>query len=425
MLLALVSLGYSCSKDQNPEAPTVEIYNPIINETVYLPDTILVEYYVSQSRPISHIKISVDNGNNIPITRSMYEYPTENNHSGIVEISIDKLSAATTNPPYYVHIAIGDFSTENHYYQEIKLQNKETKFIGFATIDEKPINIVEIKFHNTDYDIYKTTEVNGIFSGSTKSNFLDQVYISTKLPELVTAFEINTGQPMWNKEPQLPYPEFTGLNSADEKLYISTAIGRIIGVSEKDGSTIFTTPVLKDTIPRNTISTDNYIFADFTLRTSNRKVWASFYKPTGIKYLWYPTVYNTIKIFPSTNDRAIIFTNEGGLGQAVLFDLESNIIETILATFNHKVDIVCEINVDQYLISDNNVIHRFNLSDQSTNWVYETTDSIIGIEYETITGNVMVIMAERVKVLSYPNFNAINEIHGFNNLKSIELLYDY
>ena len=418
-----MSMGYSCSKDKQITETDVEIFSPLLNELLFLPDTIMVEFSASQNKPIEYIRISIDNGNHVPLTKHIFINPTNNTYTGKIDLLMDKLSEVTTLPPYYIHIVVGDFSDVRHYYHEIKLQNNELKYTGFVTIEEKPINLVEIKFHNTDYERYSLSELSGIYSGSAKSDFSEQIYISTQVPELVTAIDIHTGEQLWHKEPQLPYPEFTGLYSGDNKLYLSTAIGRIIGLSENEGSTIFTTPVLKDTIPRNIISTENYVFADFTLRTSNKKVWTSFYKPTGIKFLWYPTDYNTIKIFPQIGNKAIIFTNKDGLGRIILFDIESNIIKDLITIDNHKIDNVCELESGQFLITDKTSIYSFNLLHQTDSWVYETTDSIRDIDFEEKTGSIFIATSNKVEVVGYPNYSNIKDLSGFNNLKSIELLY--
>lgn len=422
LILQVITVIYSCSKNETPEKASIIIHNPLPNTYIQLPDTIDVSVTISYSKPIEYIRLSIDNSNMVPLSEHIFIYPTENTFSGEVELILEKQGESVLVPPNYIHIVIGDNGNVQHHYQEIILQNDAVSFHGFATFEDKPVNLCEIKYYNNEYLVYNTKEYDGIYSISENTINKELVYLSTTVPELLRAIDIHSGEVIWTKEPQLPYPKFTGMQCADEKLYLSTEIGRIVGVNEGDGSTILTTPVLKDTIPRNLIATNNFIFADFTLRTSNRKVWASFYKPTGVKYLWYASELTTIDIYGYDADKAILIGHNDNSGSIILFDIQSNTIEDIY-NFDISFDNSCEIEEGRYLITDNALIYEFSMEDNSNTLLYQGNDSIVDIKYEPIHKSIYIASSQGIEVISYPVINSYHTITGYNNLKSIELLY--
>lgn len=416
---------FSCSKDEKIPDPVVSIITPLENQVIQLPNTIEVDLTVQHVIPIEYIRVSIINKDLTPLSEIEYIHPSGETFSGKVNLFLSNLPTTTQKEPYYIHIVTDDGNNTNHDYLEIKLINSEIKFQGYAIIEKKQVNSFEIGLFDNKFQNTVNVMMDGTFSGIESSQITGSLYVTTEIPELATAIDFYSGETIWQNEAQLPYPEFTGLKTDETTLYLSTAIGRIIGVTEDYGSQIFHTNILPDTIPHNIAITENYLLADHTLRTSGKKVWVSFYKATGSKYQIFLTNYNTVNIFSITDNKAIIFANSDNSAEIITFDIESNLSENQISAASQRISKVCKIDNNNYLFSDNKSIYTLNIESNSYNWYYDSSDSIIDLKFEPISQTVYILTSTNIQKIHYPEYLFFETFYNANNLIALELIYDY
>lgn len=425
-VLFLFSLFDSCSKEKKVISPVIEIISPEYNQIFLLPDTINVNLTVTHTARIEYIRISIDNKNLTPLSEQSFIYPIGTTYQGNVQLELNIIPDIIMKLPYYVHIVVSDFYQLHHYYLEIELKNSDKFFKGFFLIDESSINRLTINHYDSLAEKMFDTIINGDFIDSDISSSSELLYINTTTPDLSRSFNVENGNLEWTQMPQLPYPEFTGITVDDNMIYLSTAIGRIIGLTTNDGLQVFTTLVLPDTIPNNVCVTNKYLLADFTLRHSQKQVWVSYYKQTGSKYQVFPTDYETENMYYNdVSDKMILFCNKQNTGQVITFDIETNLTLGEPIIFDNNINYSCRIDNDKYLFSSEKSIYLFNYSYSSFVKVYQTNQDIVDLDFDDLSNKVFIVQSQKLEIISYPDFNYITSVDSENILKSIELLYGY
>lgn len=425
-LILTIWILNSCSKNPKINEPIVKIYSPENNQQFLLPDTIPVSFRVEHDKQIEYIRISIDDNNLIPVSGQDFIYPKSETYEGNINLPVGVLPEDNSLPPYYIHIAVSDFSQITHTYLEINLINKEMNYEGCFLIGRPGIDIIEINYFDENYQSGLSTSINGNYSGSDISATVNMLYLITSIPDLARAFSCKSGDLIWTKEPQLPYPEFNNIHIRENVIYFSTAIGRIVGLTLNDGIQVFTTPVLPDSIPYNICSTSDYLFSDFSLRNSDSKVWVSFFKSTGNKFQLFQTNYETVSMYGQKNENlTTIFCNKNSIGSIIQFNVDENNIETQLELTSTEIHQTCKIDETDFLFSSNNQLFHFNSQNQSYEKVKDADYEILHIKFDELNNRLFILHANRVDIYSYSGITKIATIESTNLLLGIELKYGY
>ncbi|MFK5855030.1 MAG: hypothetical protein QM503_02790 [Bacteroidota bacterium] len=425
-LLLISCVTSSCTKQHVANEPKVVITKPGYQEVFFVPNIINVSYSVEHESAIEYIRVSIDNKDLTSVSDQYFYYPHSNSYEGDIDIPIDIIPNIIALPPYYVHIVVSDFSNINHTYFEIDLNNKQLEYKGCFLIGKHNINALSINYYNSTFDKEFAFEITGNYIDSDVYTDSKMIYIATTTPDKTRAFEWADGKLAWTKEPQLPYPEFNKITIDNSIVYLSTEIGRILGLSDMDGAQVFNTPVLRDSIPINICVTEDYVFSDYRFRNSGSKFWASFYKQTGSKYQIFPTGIETVDLYNLENANNIIaFCNEGLTGQIITFNVGSNAIESNIILNNIEITKSCKIDKNNFLFTSNKTIYHLNLQTNLTSIIAIADDTIVDMKFNNIYNQVNIAYPNKVEILSYPEFNSLKSIDIPYPIHGIELLYDY
>ena len=426
ILIFTIWMLNSCSKDTKINEPVVEIFSPQYKQVFLLPDTVYVSFRVEHDKPIEYIRVSIANKNMIPVSNQEFLYPESKNYKGDIYLPVSALPEDNNLPPYYLRITVSDFSQITHTYLELNLMNKEMKYKGCFLISRSGIDMLDINYFDDNYQLGLSTSTNGNYSGSDISANANILYLITNIPDLARAFNCDSGDLIWSKEPQLPYPEFNSILVSNNIIYFSTAIGRIIGLTLDDGIQIFTTPILPDSIPFNICSTTDYLVSDFSLRNSDSKVWVSFYKNTGNKFQLFPTNYEAVSMYGTKNDNLVtVFCNKNSIGAICQYNVDGNNIETQLELTNIEVHHTCEIDKNNFLFSSDNKLYHFNIQNQSYVKITDADDNIIDMKFDGLNNRLFVLNEYKLDVFTYPGLTKITSIESANLLVGVELKFAF
>lgn len=426
ILIFTIWMLNSCSKDIKINEPVVEVFSPQYKQAFLLPDTVYVSFRVEHDKPIEYIRVSIADKNMIPVSNQEFLYPESNNYKGDIYLPVGALPEDNNLPPYYLRITVSDFSQITHTNLELNLTNKEMKYKGCFLISRYGIDVLKINYFDDNYQLMLSTSTNGNYLGSDISANANMLYLITAIPDLARAFNCDSGDIIWSKEPQLPYPEFNSILVSNNIIYFSTEIGRIIGLTLNDGLQIFTTPVLSDSIPNNICTTAEYLVSDFSLRNSYSKVLVSFYKETGNKFQLFPTNYETVSMYGMKNENLVtVFCNKNSNGAIYQYDVDDNNIETQLGLTNIEIHHTCKIDDNNFLFSSDNKLFNFNIQDWAYMKITDTDNNIIDIKFDGLNNHLFVLTEYNVDVFTYPGLNKITSIESINSLAGVELKFGF
>ena len=424
-LLLILTIG-SCDKSTKITEPLVKIYYPDHKELFLLPDTINIMFGVTCETQIEYIKVSIVNKNMTPISEQKFLYPEGNNYNGNIYLSVNQLSQPTNSAPFYVKITVSNFSQVNQTYHKIDLMNDEIKYFGCFLIGNNGINTSNVRYYNNQYQKIYSTYIAGDYTDSDISINSNMMYLVTSTPDKAIAVDCENGETTWTKDPQLPYPKFNSVLVVDNIVYFSTAIGRIIGLTNNEGIQVFNTQVLPDSIPVNICITNDFLIADTRLRNSGSRVWITYYIQTGSKYQMFPTNYESVAIYNiENNNKVAVFCNNNSYGHIIIFNTETNIIESNLTVNNIEIQQSCKIDKANFLFSSGNKLYQYDLTNQSYTKIMEAEGNIIDVKYNYVDSHLSILQMNKLEVLSYPGLNRIETINTSYPLYGIELKYGY
>jgi len=416
----------SCKKPTNYKEPEVEIITPYNNQSFTLPGIVNIHFVVKHDSPIEYIRVSIDNKSIIAVSENYYFDSIGNVFEGNIGIPVGILSEHYMKPPFYVHIAVSDYNELNHTYLKIDLNNSELEYSGLFVVHKHAINELGVDYYNQQFNKKYTFNTDGNFKSASISSSAKLLYVASTIPDKVVAFSCIDGEKLWIKEPQLPYPEFNTLTVNDNKVYASTEIGRVIGLNGDVGTQVFSTEILRDTIPYNVCFTKDYLIANFRLRNSSSKVWVSFYKETGKKYRVKTTNFETVDIYEIKNENStVMFCNSGSSGQIIKFNVESNSIERIISIDDIEIDNSFMIDKSSFLFSSNNCLYHFMWESEKITKIFEFSYSIVDIEYNKVDNELLIAFYDKVLVFSYPDMNLVKSVGNYDLIEDIEARYSY
>ena len=427
ILLLIVLVFNSCTSTDKVEEPDVKIISPSTNELYILPDTIIISLEIEHSQEIEYIRSSIVNKNMIPISEQNYIYTSENKFIGDIYLIMNIIPDNSNLPPLYIHLVVSDFKQEHHYYQEIELYNNDVQFKGLYLIGKNSINRLDIVYYSSQFVIESEFEVEGEYSASDISSSTELLYLVTSIPDKTRAYNWDSNLPKWTKDPQLPYPEIMGIINNENTIYLSTAIGRIIGLNATSGQQIFTTEVSQDSIPNNICITEDFIVTNFHRRNSSKKVWGSYYKLTGSKYQVLSTEYESISIYNYNDEsnKVLFFCNGQNSGHIILFDVYNNRIEKIVTKTDFKIELTCKLDSNRYIFTSNGSINIFNSINNITEDIYETNEIIVDIKFDPTYNRLFVTFTNRVDIFDLSTMQILKSLDSDYPLMAIELLGEY
>ena len=421
-----MSLLYSCTKEKTYNEPVIEIYSPNLEQEYLLPNSININCNIEHNKPIEYVRLSVDNKNMISISQQLFLSPSSNYLTIDTNLTIKILSNEAMQPPYFVHIVVGDLIEDNHYYREIVLHNGQKSLKGYFLITNQGVNVLNIRYYNSLFQTEYNFEAVGNYNASGISTNSSSLFVSSSTPDRTIAYNSVDGNISWTKNPQLPYPRFNNIAVDNNRVYISTEIGRIIGLDNRDGTQVFSTPVLPDSVPNNICLTKDYLVSDFTVRNSNSKFWTVFYKQTGYKYRVVDTNFETVDLYANINEnRVIAFCNTNSNGRIITYDITNNNIEETIIIDNISIDNSCKIDNNNYLFSSNNFLFHADIYNKTSIKIASADDNIIDLKFNYINNQIILVYSSKVEILSYPQLTIVKTINSNYLMEEIELLYGY
>jgi hypothetical protein len=424
-LLILIILS-ACAKEKSNDEPVVNIYKPEFKEAFLLPNIISIGFSVEHTKPLEYLRISIDNSDLVAISEQYFLYPESNYYKGDIEVDVGIIPNEMLSTNYYVHIAVSDFNEVNHTYLEIDLANTNSDFKGCFIIGKHQIDRLNIDFYNSMFEKEYTFEINGNYSDSDISEKSNMLVVATSTPDNVRGFDCANGELKWKIDPQLPYPEFNKVVADNNLVYLSTEIGRIMGVTSDEGSQIYNTTILRDSIPLNICVTNDYIIADYRLRNSNSKLWASFYKNTGSKFNVTTTNIETIDLYGyAAENKMVAFCSNNSSGEIITFDISTNNIENRTIINNTEIVNSCKIDNNNYLFSSSRSLYHFDWQNKSVTYITELEDDIIDLKYDFVYKKVFIAHTDRLVIYTYPELIYSNTIEIPYFINAVELLYGY
>lgn len=426
IIVLLLSVGiFSCRKIDKNIVTHIELIIPEANTIIRLPDTIQIKFKVESEENIEFVSISIVNSNYIPLFGTTYVY-TPKSGEEITKTMTLKALQNTSELPYYILISVNYEEDKWNSYFKIQLVNKPVSYQGFYLFSRPFISQTAIDFYDQNLEKTFFIQTDGEYIDSDISNFYGKLFLLSHTPAKLKAYSVVEQQLVWEAEPQFPYPEYTAIEMDVNRVYAGMENGQIVGYSEINGQQQLIAERLVDSIPEKISIIENYIIAAYQSRNNGNRTLVTFYKSTGHKKHRRSIDFEVVSFIKTEEpDRVIIFGNRDQNGIASMFNAQDNSFEDTHQFEIGKIGAVCKVEDEVFIISIENKLYSYNWSQKYLTLLIEFEDIPFKIEYEHLSGRIIVLFMNRLIIYQFPGMIDIADLEMENTLKGLQFFYQY
>ncbi len=426
IIVLLLSVGiFSCRKIDKNIVTHIELIIPEANTIIRLPDTIQIKFKVESEENIEFVSISIVNSNYIPLFGTTYVY-TPKSGEEITKTMTLKALQNTSELPYYILISVNYEEDKWNSYFKIQLVNKPVSYQGFYLFSRPFISQTAIDFYDQNLEKTFFIQTDGEYIDSDISNFYGKLFLLSHTPAKLKAYSVVEQQLVWEAEPQFPYPEYTAIEMDVNRVYAGMENGQIVGYSEINGQQQLIAERLVDSIPEKISIIENYIIAAYQSRNNGNRTLVTFYKSTGHKKHMRSIDFEVVSFIKTEEpDRVIIFGNRDQNGIASMFNAQDNSFEDTHQFEIGKIGAVCKVEDEVFIISIENKLYSYNWSQKYLTLLIEFEDIPFKIEYEHLSGRIIVLFMNRLIIYQFPGMIDIADLEMENTLKGLQFFYQY
>ncbi len=357
----------SCEKNKDKPLPQIMLTSPQELDAFFVGDSIAVIAQITHTMEIVSVKISLMNGEGIPVLVPKYIYPGSSSYALDYEYPITK-NLQSGN--YSLLISAGDGSNTAKVYTKLMIT-------GVGRFFEKTIAICQPNNLSTYlYGIDADAEYENILNlahGYTDSDISSdqrQLYILKPSPDILYAYDLDSiSEQDFSVIASPPYPEYHSVSyfQFPSLAYVPNANGEIRGFNNQ-GTSIFVTPVNTDTIPLQCYRHDNMVLAYCVRRGGPQRFIRQYYEGTGVYRAGLKINFNVVDIFSLDPDQTIVFGNDDTTALAYVYDITGNVFYNEIPMPDGLVSQVVEVSTGRYLIGHENGIYLYDYKDASTSF---------------------------------------------------------
>jgi hypothetical protein len=425
-LLLLTAMAiWSCRKQEAYNSADVELYSPEENALLQLPDTLLVEFTIKTDKHVDFAAISIVNKNFTPLFGTTYiqNPPVDEMISKTIIISALQ---HTEDAPYYVLVSVTSGEDTDHNYFSIRLTNRPLNYKGFYAFFKSAVHETTIDFYDQQMERSSFAVTSGDYQDSDISGFYERLYLTTRTPAQLTAYDLFDGQAAWEAEPLLPYPDFADICAGNNRAYAAMGNGQIAGYAGLNGQQQYVTDRLADSVPEQIIVLDEYLVSSYRSRLNGRKSLVSFYTATGVKKHQYPVDIGVVSFFRHEEpDKTFVFGNRNGEGAVAVFaPLENNLGAWHWFHFG-RVDAVCPTGDEDFVVLSGRNLYSYDHYMHQERFLKSFEDSVFSVQYEKVTNSLFLLFPDKIRTFSYPDMHEQSGTDFEMQLKGIAFYYRY
>ncbi|MCF6171856.1 MAG: hypothetical protein L3J66_12835 [Bacteroidales bacterium] len=420
----LFSVG-SCRKKTEVPPPVIEILSPLENDLVVLPATIHVKLHIASDRTLTMVRISIENAAQVPMTTPVFLYPAAGEFDFEVDVYIGKLPEGTSGP-YYLRVKAENGGAARNDFVQLRFSGPELVSKGFYLVTRPGVSTTRVLFFDTAFGSSVFIDLPNAFNSAAVSQLDDQLYLSTKSPDRLRAFRFPTGETAWEKEAQMPFPEYFDLKLTDQLIYIGSGNGRIWGFRADNGKEQFVSPLVYDSVPGQIGIFEDFVVADYRSLVGPERGWLIFYKETAALVRKHSSQLSVQAFYPAlSKNEALVLGNIGNLGVVQFYDIENN---DILLSLNFATGIIsasCPMETGSYLIAVGKDVWQFNETQKGLKLLRQTTDEVVDLKYDQASRQIYLATANRLNIFNATADTLIAEFESAATIQAVCLRLGY
>jgi hypothetical protein len=276
-LLSGIFIFFSCNNDEDENEPVITILGPEEGLQVFIPDTLAVQFKVTDDRSVISVYVSILDENNIQIVQPVYFYPDSTSITAEALIPLTDKSLETGS--YTIIVSASDGSNEVKAFRLIMINELPVELTGYIAVTsqlglECTVYGLDPGFEiDTQFVLPETPHLTAVHS------MWEKFYFITDEPSVITSFDLKTYEASWDASAYPPRPVITDIVSDKEFMY-SSANGDVTLVDRGGNIIIRSVPYENKTIT-HLAADNNYIYAAHASLSGDINELTVLYRVTG------------------------------------------------------------------------------------------------------------------------------------------------
>lgn len=423
LLVSALFLG-GCQDEKVWPEVDIEFLQPLHTVYYQVPAQIPVHLKITSAREVKMVKVSIDDLQHNSIMQDFYTQPEAKETEISTILRVDYISDSQAGP-FHLHIAVDDGEAIYHELWPINLEDAAVVADGFYLFtkpDQHRMNVLEV---HPDLSHSLFLSLSGTYLGSVQLPKEARLLVASSDIGRLDGFDTREPSLSWSVDADMPRPQYSSFLADYQWIYVGTANGRILAFDPLTGGQKMSTAVVRDSIPQCLGITNNYLVGDFKSLNGGHHTWLTFYKETGERLHRFATTISVTHFFPlATDDRLLVFGNQGDYGVVGQYIIETNILHAT-RLLDIEINRVVQQSAESYLIAAANAIYAYDLHTNNLTELFLTPSEIVSLAYDRDREWLYVALPDAVHIYTTTGFYLLASMAVEEPVTGVKLRYLY
>ena len=423
--LAIISIFYSCKKEEDLDIPKVAFEYPSENRSYIVGDTITVKVVIESKSPIKSVYFSLVNDNLIPVITN-YHYYSEviSGEAVIYSFPIDNMRLESGK--YQISCIVTNQKETKHKYLNVLVSALDRVLKDVAIVTR---NASHIKIWSIGVDMNKTPEllfdVNSDYSASCYLPFNERIAMGGSYIGDIYVWNYFTKDTLHVIDTQAnpPFPYFTTVSSIGDYLAVGYYSGSVRFFNSY-GEKRFVINTKAGYFPEMIIDVNNNFFIEESEKSGNKNIISVYKKESNSFYSYFSVNGKLVGAFPFEDNDAMIFFNVGNVGNVEEYIYSANATSEPVYYNGDKIISTAQIDVKNYIIATENNLLWYQYQRSSITHILSNR-SFANLKYDELSNSVFVNENMTIRQIAIPNGQIIGSQSIGEEILDIHLIYNY
>lgn len=400
LLVLLVGL-VACEKNEDTELPHVQIVKPTTNSSYSVPDSIMVEATISDNNNIEWIQIDLINKDQQPVADTRI-IKNINQTSYQLQLKYPVTDEYLPSGEYYLQVKAFDGINSKNDQKKIHINEVPRELKYFFLLTKSNPNQVSVYYLDSSWQKHYIFAETFDYLASRFISRTQQLVITGESTYGIKSYEIQNFDPLWNipvtANPTGAY--FTAFSKTDQEILMALYNGDIAIINDH-GNRIKTFHAALPYFAYELLKYNNYLLTAQRNKPDNERYITSYFINGGGTYHEQFIDFRVEQFYAGTNNNIILtgnYSNEGGIW---VYNLLNKTLWDAKAFSESPVKSSCKISSNDFLISGDQNIHRYQVSTNSLT-VWKNNISADKLYYEPLSNNVIAIKDKTIRIFDFP-----------------------
>jgi hypothetical protein len=416
-----VMMIYSCKKKDTSE-PVITFSSPYSGQTFTVGQSIKVTATITFNSSLQFVKMNMVNSNYvaIDITQSLTVTGSPMN----INTTYTMTNTSLPSGIYYLQISAYDGTNLAIGYQEIMLNALPLKREAIYVVTGSNSANTKVWKLDSANTISQVIALTGDFSNAAISSADQSLFTTGIYSGNFNCINLNTNTFSWNvPATNNGFPTFERVYSNDSKNFLAK-YDNVINGFDNAGNINYTANTASGTYPHTLFSDSQYLYAEQRNISGYGVALNVYYLATGAAFQNIVINQDIVAMFSINSDSLMIFTNNNGIGNVMIYDIPDNRTTVPVTLPSEKIFSVTQISTIYYLIGMQNQVYIFNTRNFGSLNPFATVAAASAMKFDSLNQQIFVANAKNLNVYNFPTDTLYKTFNFTDTLKDISILYN-